>query len=118
MPDLAAQAEPARLDAIFFALSDMRRRGMIEHLSRGALSVKEIAAPLEMALPSAIKHLALLEEADIVRSEKVGRVRTFRLSDVAFVDVERWVAARKHAVNRRFDRLDSFLAQSAADDGE
>ncbi|MCX2721795.1 ArsR/SmtB family transcription factor [Roseibium salinum] len=118
MPDLASSAEPARLDAIFFALSDARRRDMIERLSEGALSVKEIAGPLHLALPSAVKHLGVLEDARIVHSEKTGRVRTFRLSPTAFRDVEKWVAERKRVLNLQFDRLDEFLARSEGDETE
>lgn len=116
MPDMIAGLEPARLDAIFFALSDARRRAMIERLSEGELSVKEIAAPLDLALPSAVKHLAVLEEAEIVHSQKSGRVRTFRLSRNAFRDVETWVAERKRMLNRQFDRLDAYLTATAPED--
>ncbi len=118
MPELSAGPETARLDALFFALSDARRRDMIERLSEGAMSVKEIAAPLDLAMPSAVKHLAVLEEAKIVRSEKAGRVRTFHLSQSAFRDIEQWVADRKRALNRQFDRLEIFLASTALDETE
>ncbi len=118
MPEVTAGFEPARLDAIFFALSDARRRDMIERLSEGAMSVKEIAEPLDLAMPSAVKHLAVLEDARIVRSEKAGRVRTFHLSETAFRDVEQWVTERKMALNRQFDRLDAYLARTVDDETE
>lgn len=113
MPEGAA-AE--RLDAVFGALADARRRGMIEGLSGGPRSVKELAGPLSMALPSAVKHLAVLERARLVRSEKSGRVRRYRLAEDAFADVEAWVEARKSALNAQFDRLDAWLARSGGEE--
>lgn len=107
---VAPAADPARLDALFFALSDARRRAMIERLSDGEHSVKDLAGPLDLALPSAVKHLAVLENADIVRSAKSGRVRTYQLKETAFSDIERWVAERKRLLERQFDRLEAFLA--------
>jgi DNA-binding transcriptional ArsR family regulator len=118
MPETARRATAARLTAVFYALSDDRRRAMIERLADSELSVKEIAAPLRMALPSAVKHLSVLEDARLVRSVKKGRVRTYRLSKRAFDDIEAWVTLRKRAVNKQFERLDAFLARSADTDGD
>lgn len=118
MPETARRVTAARLSAVFHALSDDRRRTMIERLAESELSVKEIAGPLRMALPSAVKHLSVLEDARLVQSVKKGRVRTYRLSKKAFDDIEAWVTLRKRAVNRQFDRLDAFLARSADTDGE
>lgn len=104
------QAEAARLDAVFYALSDARRREMIDRLSAGPASVKAIAEPIEMGLPSAVKHLGVLEDARLVESEKTGRVRTYRLVDHALTEVETWVNARRKAVHRQLDRLEEYLA--------
>jgi DNA-binding transcriptional ArsR family regulator len=107
------QAEPARLDRIFHALADGTRRGMVDRLSRGPASVMELAEPLSIALPSVLKHLRVLEESGVVRSEKSGRVRTYRIELVALDQIERWASRRKATWNDRFDRLDQFLVATA-----
>lgn len=97
------------LDRTFHALADANRRSMVERLSRGPASVSELALPLELALPAALKHLAVLEEGGLVRSEKSGRVRTFRIEAAALARVEQWVAQRRAGWNDRFDRLERML---------
>lgn len=104
-------ADPARLDRMFFALADVHRRGMLDRLSRGPASVSELAEPLGVALPSAVKHLAVLEQGGFVASQKVGRVRTYRVEPKALDAMEAWVARRKTLLNAQFDRLDAYLAQ-------
>ena len=101
--------ESARLDRMFVALADPGRRAMIDRLSGGPASVSELARPLGIALPSALKHLAVLEAGGIVASEKAGRIRTYRMAPDALAGLERWVAARKAAWGRQFDRLDAYL---------
>ena len=101
------------LDLTFAALADAKRRRMIADLAHGPRSVSEIAAPLGIALPSAVKHLTLLENAGLLRSLKSGRVRTYELADNAFADIESWVAERKSALNRQFDHLDRYLKDTA-----
>jgi DNA-binding transcriptional ArsR family regulator len=97
------------LDRTFHALADASRRAMIERLSRGPASVSELASPLDLALPSALKHLAVLEEGGLVRSEKSGRVRTYRIEPVALARIEHWVTQRRAAWSDRFDRLERML---------
>ena len=97
------------LDRTFHALGDPTRLGMVEQLSRGPASVKELAGPLDMALPSVMKHLRVLEEGQLVRSEKTGRVRTYRLRRHALLAIDRWVARRRAVWNRKFDRLEQLL---------
>lgn len=104
-------ADPARLDRMFFALADVHRRGMLDRLSRGPASVSELAGPLGIALPSAVKHLAVLEQGGFVASEKVGRVRTYVAEPKALDAMEAWVARRKTLLNTQFDRLDAYLAE-------
>ena len=104
-------ADPARLDRMFFALADVNRRGMLDRLSRGPASVSELAGPLGIALPSAVKHLAVLEQGGFVASEKVGRVRTYQVEPKALDAMEAWVARRKAQLNAQFDRLDAYLAE-------
>ncbi len=103
-------AVAARLERVFHALGDSSRLGMVERLSRGPASVLELAEPLDMALPSVMKHLRVLEAGRLVRSKKVGRVRTYSLEPRALVGVERWVAQRRQVWSTRFDRLQQLLA--------
>jgi DNA-binding transcriptional ArsR family regulator len=104
-------AAAARLERTFHALADVSRLGMVERLSRGPASVMELAEPLDMALPSVMKHLRVLEQGRLVRSKKNGRVRIYTLEPRAFSAVERWVAQRRQVWNDRFDRLDQLLAE-------
>src|SRR5687768_10179095 len=99
------------LPHLFHALSDATRLAMVERLSRGPASVKELAEPFSMALPSVMKHLGVLEEGGLVRSKKEGRVRTYQLEPRALESVERWVSRRRAALNRSFDRLEAMLAE-------
>ena len=108
---MQAAESPARLDQLFFALADSTRRGMVDRLSQGPASVSELARPLSMAMPSVVKHLAVLEAGGLVTSEKAGRVRTYRMVPTSLADMERWVAARKAQWNAQLDRLDAFLAE-------
>jgi|SRR5665213_1934699 len=98
------------LDAKFGALSDATRRALVERLSRGQSSVKELARPIPMSLPTVLKHLAILERGGIVQSQKRGRVRMFRIAPNAFTEVERWVAGRTGGWNQALDRLNEFQA--------
>jgi DNA-binding transcriptional ArsR family regulator len=100
------------VDGVFAALADPSRRTMIEELSRGPASVSELAQPLPMSLPSVLQHLQLLEQRGLVRSRKVGRVRTYRIQPDALRPVERWIDDRKVGWERRLDRLGEHLDQS------
>jgi DNA-binding transcriptional ArsR family regulator len=104
----------ASLDRVFHALADPSRLGMVERLSRGPASVKELAEPLAMALPSVLKHLRVLEQGRLVRSQKTGRVRVYQLEPRALDAVERWLAQRRANWNERFDRLEQLLAEERA----
>ncbi|TGL45640.1 ArsR/SmtB family transcription factor [Leptospira perdikensis] len=106
------------LENIFHALSDRSRLSMVERLSFGPLSVKELAEPLNMALPSALKHLKVLEDGGIVISEKLGRVRTYQLDKSRLSAIDLWMADRKAAWNRSFDRLGKFLIESSDEDSD
>jgi DNA-binding transcriptional ArsR family regulator len=108
---IRASENPAELDRLFFALADAGRRSMIDRLSHGPASVSELARPLQIALPSAVKHLAILEAGGLVVSDKAGRVRTYRMTPTAFRAMEAWVAARKASWNSQFDRLEALLAE-------
>ncbi|MGK5684836.1 ArsR/SmtB family transcription factor [Actinoplanes sp. URMC 104] len=97
------------LDLMFAALADGSRRSMVERLSRGPASVKELAEPLVMSLPAVLQHLRVLEESGLVRSRKTGRVRTCYLEPVALSAAEQWIADRRAGWVSRLDRLDEFL---------
>lgn len=100
----------ASLDLLFQALADPSRRSMVERLSRGSASVSELARPLTMSLPAVIQHLQVLETSGLVRSEKVGRVRTCRIEPVALQAAERWIADRRAGWENRLDRLGDYLS--------
>ncbi|QWP78405.1 helix-turn-helix transcriptional regulator [Lysobacter sp. K5869] len=110
--------DPARLDRLFQALADASRRSMIDRLSAGPASVSELAQPLAMALPSVVKHLAVLESGGIVLSEKRGRVRTYRIAPDALAAVETWLAQRKARYQSQFDALERYLAAQPDDEDE
>lgn len=100
------------LDLTFQALADPTRRIMVERLARGPVSVSELAQPLDMTLSAVVQHLAVLEASGLVRSQKVGRIRTCRLSPTALQGAERWIAERRAAWECRLDRLGEFLAET------
>jgi DNA-binding transcriptional ArsR family regulator len=101
----------ASLDRLYGALADPARRDMVERLSRGPASVSELARPLAMSLPAVLQHLRVLEASGLVRSEKVGRVRTCRIEPAALRQAEEWIAARRTGWERRLDRLGDYLAE-------
>jgi DNA-binding transcriptional ArsR family regulator len=109
---MRAAPDSAKLDRQFFALSDATRRRMLERLGKGPASVSELMEPFNIAMPSVVKHLALLEAGGLVQSEKSGRVRTYRIDPAAFVPMEQWVAMRKKTLEAQFDRLDRILANA------
>jgi DNA-binding transcriptional ArsR family regulator len=102
----------ASLDLAFQALADPTRRVMVERLSRGPASVSELAKPLAMSLSAVVQHLAVLEAGGLVRSEKIGRVRTCRVEPVALRQAERWIAERRATWERRLDRLGEYLDET------
>lgn len=103
----------AALDSVFQALSDPTRRWMVERLCQGPASVSELAEPLSMSLPAVVQHLQLLESSGLVRSEKVGRVRTCRVEPQALQHARRWIDDRRLTWERRLDRLGDYLAETA-----
>jgi DNA-binding transcriptional ArsR family regulator len=84
---------------------------MVDRLSRSPASVSELAAPLEMTLSAVIQHLKVLEESGLVRSEKVGRVRTCHVEPGALRVAERWISERRETWERRLDRLGDLLRE-------
>jgi DNA-binding transcriptional ArsR family regulator len=84
---------------------------MVEQLSQGPASVSELAQPLEISLPAVIQHLHVLETSGLVRSEKIGRVRTCRIEPAALDSAEQWITDRRRSWERRLDRLGEYLAE-------
>lgn len=84
---------------------------MVERLSRGPASVSELARPLAMSLPAVLQHLGVLEASGLVRSEKVGRVRTCHIEAAALQTAEQWISERRTSWERRLDRLGEYLAE-------
>jgi DNA-binding transcriptional ArsR family regulator len=105
----------APLDRVFQALADPTRMLMVERLCRGPVSVSELAQPLAMSLSAVMQHLDVLEACGLVRSEKVGRVRTCHVETTALRTAERWIAERRTTWERRFDRLGEYLAEHPED---
>ena len=85
---------------------------MVERLVHGPASVSELAKPLEMTLSAVVQHLSVLEASGLVRSKKSGRVRICSIEPKALQAAERWIAQRRHAWERRLDRLDHYLAET------
>ena len=107
------QYEPTgdEVDLLFQALADPGRRAMVDRLTRGPASVSELARPLPMSLPAVVQHLHVLEASGLVRSEKLGRVRTCRIEPVALTSAEQWIAERRASWERRLDSLGEYLAE-------
>ena len=104
--------QPAPLDLAFQALADPTRRLMVERLSHGPASVSELARPLDMTLSAVVQHLAVLEASGLVRSQKVGRVRTCRIEARTLRAAERWINERRQMWERNLDKLGEFLAET------
>lgn len=104
----------AALDGVYQALGDPTRRGMVERLSQGPASVSELARPLEMTLSAVVQHLKVLEASGLVRSDKLGRVRTVRLVPDAMRQAEEWFARRRAQWEQKLDRLGAWLAAEEA----
>lgn len=106
------------LDRAFHVLSDPTRRNIVARLAQGPCPVGTLAAPLPMSLPAVLQHLRLLEGCGIVRSEKVGRVRTCRLDPGALRSAEAWIAEQRQVWEARLDRLERYLDDTAGENGD
>jgi len=102
----------SRLDDVFGALSDPTRRGILERLGRGDASVTELADRFGMTLTGMKKHVAILEEAGLVTTEKIGRVRQCRLGPRRLDDEAMWITQYRRMLEARLDRLGEFLART------
>lgn len=97
------------LDTAFHALADPTRRAVLAQLIAGPVSVKELAAPFEMGLPSFLKHVKVLEGSGLLRSEKNGRVRTCHLIPQRLAAAEDWLSQQRAIWQGRTDRLAAFV---------
>jgi DNA-binding transcriptional ArsR family regulator len=101
----------ATVDGVLRALADPTRRRVVARLTRGDASVSELAAPFDMALPSFVQHLSVLEACGVVRSTKTGRVRTFKLVPRRLKVVEDWLAAQRDMWEQRADRFERYVTE-------
>lgn len=98
------------LNRIFQALSDPTRRAMLARLLEGPAPVTALAGPTGMALPTVMRHLSVLEDADLIRSTKQGRIRLCHARPDTIVATERWLVAQRAIWEGRADRLEALLA--------
>jgi DNA-binding transcriptional ArsR family regulator len=105
----APSTAPQPVDRLLRALADPTRRRVVERLARGPAAVGELAQPFDMALPSFLQHLRVLEDSGVVRSSKQGRVRTFRLVPRRLRSVETWLSRQRSLWEQRLDQLDQTL---------
>jgi DNA-binding transcriptional ArsR family regulator len=101
----------ANIDRVFHALGDPTRRAIVDKLSRGPITVSQLAKPLAITLAAVVQHMQVLEECGLIRTEKVGRVRTCSLEPEALSAAEQWIRDRRSTWERRFDRLGDLLAE-------
>ena len=103
---------------VFHALGDATRRAIVEKLSEGPASASRLAEPLGISLAAVVQHLQILEEASLVRTEKLGRVRTCSVHPAGLQMAAQWIADRRILWERRLDRLADLLAESPPPEDE
>ena len=105
------QYPKVQLDASFTALSDSTRRGVLEQLGRSEASITDLADRFHMTLTGMRKHVGVLEQAGLVVTEKVGRVRTCRIGARRLEEVEEWIERYHHLWDARFSELDQVIEE-------
>ena len=105
------QYSASRLDASFAALSDATRRGVLEQLGRADASITDLAAKFHLTLTAMKKHVGVLEQAGLVMTEKVGRVRTCKLGLRRLDEEAAWIERHRQLWNARFDELDKVVEE-------
>ena len=105
-----------QLDLVFGALADPTRRAILARLAKGEATVSELAEPFDMALPSFMQHLRVLEDSGLVRSTKRGRVRTVQLQPHALRRAATWLDRQRELWDQRLNRLESFLERTKEDE--
>ena len=99
------------LDRVFHALSNSTRREVVARLTEGPAAMSVLAQPFEIALPTFLQHLQVLEGAGLVTSKKVGRTRLFRLDSKRLIEAEHWIDQHRTQWETRLNQLDEFLIQ-------
>lgn len=107
-----------QLNNIFHSLADPTRRAVLARLGKGPASISELAKPSGMALPSFLKHIRSLEGSGLIRTRKVGRVRTCVIENQTFAVVESWLSAQRAIWESRTDRLEQFAIATQAKEEE
>lgn len=97
------------LDKAFSALSDPTRRTIVSHLCNGPKSVSELSEPFEIAMPSLLKHVHILEKSGLISSEKLGRIRTCKIETQALQEAEAWIQKHVAAWEQRLDRMEAHI---------
>ena len=105
------QYTSARLDASFAALSDATRRGVLEQLGRADASITDLAGKFNMTLTGMKKHVGVLEQAGLVTTEKIGRVRTCKLGSCRLEEEAAWIERYRQLWDARFDELDKVVEE-------
>lgn len=105
------------LDLAFHALSDPTRRAVVSRLAEGEAPVSVLAEPFDMALPSFVQHLRVLEECGLIASEKRGRSRWCRLVQPRFEEAADWMNAERRSWRKRLERLEAYLDKQAEEEG-
>jgi DNA-binding transcriptional ArsR family regulator len=101
--------ELIQLDQVFQALTDPTRRAVLERLSRGPAATLELALPFDMALPSFTQHMNVLERVGLVKSMKLGRVRTYEIAPKSLQVAEVWISDQRKLWESRLNQLDTYL---------
>jgi DNA-binding transcriptional ArsR family regulator len=101
-----------QLDRTFAALADPTRRGILERLGRGSATITELAEPFGMTLTGVKKHVRVLEDVELVATEKVGRARRCSLGPRRLEDAQRWIETYRRMLDGRLDRLGEFLERT------
>jgi DNA-binding transcriptional ArsR family regulator len=107
--------QSAQLDRVFQSLADPTRRAVLERLSAGPAAVSELARPFNMALPSFTQHLNVLEHSGLVKSRKLGRVRTYQIAPRPLKQAQSWLEKQRTHWEGRLDRLDNYLLEIKED---
>ena len=103
--------EDARIERLFHALGDPTRRAILDTLAQAPASVSRLAEPLRITLTAVMQHLQILEESELVETEKVGRVRSCRIEPAGFKLLEQWVREHRLSWENKLERLDDLLVE-------
>jgi DNA-binding transcriptional ArsR family regulator len=112
MATLNHMVQCPQIDRTFAALADSTRRGTLEHLGRGSATITELAEPFGISLTGMKKHVRVLEDAELVTTEKVGRARRCRLGPRRLDDVQEWMDMYRWMLDERLDRFGELLERT------